>query len=312
MSDERIDLDEARRQEIDAIDAKVSNTNHFEFLGVPAGASPEDVRTAFRDASRKFHPDKFFGKQLGSYRLKLDRIFKRLVEANQTLTDPARRDAYLKANPFIRAAARAAGSSADLNPVMRSELELAREEERRARLARHPYLARATKVQEALAKARELAAKGEFSQAFTHLNTASQADPRNQDLITMLAEVRKRADLAKSDTAHQHAVDALNRGDYKLALQAIRAAVQANPNNHKASFTAAELADRSGDQREATSFAQKAVDAQPENVEYRLLLARLLVESGMKAMAKRHFEEAARLEPNHPEVKKQGKKLWPF
>jgi hypothetical protein len=29
-------------------------------------------------------------------------------------------------------------------------------------------------------------------------------------------------------------------------------------------------------------------------------------------MAKKHFDEAARINPDHPEVKKHGKKLWPF
>ena len=98
--DEKVDLDEARKEEILAIDAKVASNNLFEFLGVPSGASADEVRAAFREASRKFHPDKYFGKNLGSFRLKLDRIFKRMVEANQTLCDPEKREAYLAANVF--------------------------------------------------------------------------------------------------------------------------------------------------------------------------------------------------------------------
>lgn len=310
---EKIELEEVRQQEINALDAKISTANHFEFLGVEVGADPEQVRTAFREASRKFHPDRYFGKNLGPFRQKLDRIFKRMVEANQTLTDPAKREAYLAANPFVRAAIRSvSGNNPAFKPAPKSAEEEARDAERRNRLARHPYLAKVTKVQEYLTRAKEHVEKKEYSQAFTALNTAAQIDPNHAEVRSMLVEVRKQADLARSESSYQHALEALNRGDNDLALQALRVAVGANAANHKAAIKAANLLEKKGDTREATSFAQKAVEAQPNNVEYRLLLGRLLLDAGMKALAKKHFDEAVRIDPDHPEVKKHGKKLWPF
>lgn len=311
--EEKVDLEEGRREEIVALDGKVATNNLFEFLGVATGAPPDEVRAAFREASRKFHPDKYFGKNLGSYRVMLDRIFKRLVEANQTLTDPDKREAYLAANPFVRAAARAAtGSHAAFQPEAKTETEEARDSERRHRLARHPYLARTTKVQEYLTKAKEHAAKQEYSQAVTHLNNAAQIDPAHAEVKALLIEVRKGADLTRSESSYQHALEALNRGDDDLALQALRVAVNANPLNFRAAHKASSLLEKRGETREAATFAQKAVEASPKNVDYRLQLGRMLMEAGMKAMAKKHFEEAARLEPDHPEVKKHGKKFWPF
>lgn len=311
MADENIDLDEARKQEILALEAKLSSANHFEVLGLDAGASPDEVRAAFREASRRFHPDRYYGKNLGSFRQKLDRIFQRLVEANQTLGDPERRAAWLAANPFIRAAVRRADVSSH-TPVPRTELEAARDDERRARLARHPYLARATRQQDAVRRAREHMARKEFSQAFSIANQASQADPQNQELKLLLAEARKAADLARASDSFQHGLEALQRGDDTLALSAFRSAVSASAGAHAAAHRAALLLERRGDFREATGYAQKAVDAAPDNADYRLLLSRLLDASGMKALAKKHFDEAARLAPEHPEVKKHGKRLWPF
>ncbi len=311
--DEKVDLDEGRKDEILALDAKVASNNLFEFLGVPSGAAAEDVRAAFREASRKFHPDKYFGKNLGSFRPMLDRIFKRMVEANQTLTDPEKREAYLAANPFVRAAARSStGTAPALRPEPKTETEEARDSERRQRLARHPYLAKTTKVQEYLTKAKEHAAKQEYSQAVTHLNQASQLDPLHAEVKALMIEVRRGADLVRSESSYQHALEALNRGDEDLALQALKTAVNANPLNFKAAHKTSILLEKRGDHREAASFAQKAVDGAPKNVEYRMHLAQMLVDAGMKVMARKHFEEAARLEPDHPEVKKHGKKLWPF
>ncbi len=311
--EEKVDLDDVRKEEILALDAKVASNNLFEFLGVPSGASADEVRAAFREASRKFHPDKYFGKNLGSFRGKLDRIFKRLVEANQTLSDPEKRESYLAANPFVRAAARAStNTTTAFKPEARTETEEARDSERRQRLARHPYLAKTTKVQEYLSKAKEHAAKQEYSQAVTHLNNAAQIDPQHAEVKSLMIEVRKGADLVRSESSFKHALEALNRGDEDLALQALKTAVNANPLNFKAAHKTSMLLERRGDPREAASFALKAVEAAPRNVEFRVHLARLLGEAGMKAMAKKHFDEAVRIDPDHPEVKKHGKKLWPF
>lgn len=312
MASERDDVDDARRAEILALEAKIDSSNHFEFLGVTPGASPEEVRAAFREASRKFHPDRFFGKDLGPLGPKLDRIFKRLVEANQTLTDPEKRAAYLAANPFVRAAMRASGTS-EAPATPKTETQEARDVERRQRLARHPYLAKATKIQEVVLKAKEHVAKEEYSQAFTALTHASQIDPAHPEVKSLLVEVRRAADLARSESSYAHAKEALDRGDENLALQALRAAVSANPLNVKAACLAASLLEKKASGiREATVFAQKAVDAEPTNVDHRLQLGRLLMEAGMKTLAKKHFEEAARINPEHPEVKKQGKKFWLF
>lgn len=310
--DEKIDLDDGRRAEILAMDAKVDAPNLFDFLGVPVGANPDDVRTAFREASRKFHPDRFYGKNLGSFRLKIDRIFKKLVEANQTLTDPAKREAYLAANPVLRAVAQKSGTGAVAAFQPKTADEEARDAERRARLARHPYLAKVTRVSEHLTRARELVAKEDFSQAFSLLNTAAQMDPQNNDVKVLLGEVRRKADLVRAESSYKHALEAVERQDLSLALQALKTAVAANPQHFKAAHKAAQILERAGEVKEATSFAQKAVDASPKDVDYRIHLAELLEGAGMKALAKKHYEEAQRLNPTHPEVKKHGKKFWPF
>lgn len=310
-ADDNIDLDEARKQDILALEAKLTSANHFEILGIDAGASPDEVRAAFREASRKFHPDRYYGKNLGPFRQKLDRIFQRLVEANQTLGDPERRAAWLAANPFIKAAVRQANISSH-TPVPRTETETLRDEERRNRFSKHPYLTRVTRAQDTMRRARDHMARKEFSQAFSLVNQAAQVDPQNQELKSMLVEARKAADTARSGDSFQHGLEAMNRGDDALALTAFRSAVGANPANHGAASKAAILLEKKNEAREATTFAQKAVDLAPDNVDYRLLLGRLLESAGMKALARKHFDEAARLAPDHPEVKKHGKRLWPF
>jgi Flp pilus assembly protein TadD len=311
---EKVDISEERQKEILAIEAKLAS-NHFEVLGVSAGATTEQVRDAFHGLSRKFHPDRFHGKQLGSLKGRIDAIFRRLVEANTVLTDPAKRQAYLDSNPFVRAAIRSVAAANPAQPVEtpKTAEEASRDSERRARLARHPYLAKHAKVQEQLVKAKAHIGKEEFSHAFTLLNLATQIDPQNAEVKSLLADVRKKAELLRSDVDFKRGLAALEQGSEDLALNAFKAAVNASASNHIAAFKAAQLLEKhSGDLKEISLFAQKAVDAAPNIAEYRVLLGRMLDAGGMKVLAKKHFEEALRLSPDHPDVKKYVKKRWPF
>lgn len=308
---EKVDIPDDRQQEILALEAKLS-ANHFEVLGVSAAATSDQVRDAFHALSRKFHPDRFHGRELGSFKGRIDKVFKRLVEAHSVLNDPTKRQAYLDANPFVRAAMKAAGGG-PAAVVEKTAEDEAREAERRARLARHPYLARASKVSEHLTKARAHIAKNEFSHAFTVLNLAAQVDPQNAEVKALLPEVRKKNELLRSETDFKRGVEAHNQGNDELAIQAFKSAVNASPSNHLAAFKAATLLEKRGaDVKEVSTFAQKAVEASPNTVEYRVLLGRMLEAAGMKALAKKHFEEAVRLGPDHPDVKKHVKKRWPF
>jgi curved DNA-binding protein CbpA len=319
---EKVDVEDERKREILALEAKLATANLFELLGVPAGASVDDVRSAFRELSRKFHPDRYFGKNLGSFKGRLDKIFKKLVEANQTLSDPEKRQAYLDSNPFVRAAVRKAGASSGISglfpaseapPAPKTDDEVARDAERRARLARHPYLARATKIQDLLGAAKAHIEKKEYSHAFTQLNLATQFDPQNTEIKTLLADVRRKNDQLRSQTDYKRAVEARDRGDNAVALQALRAAVNADASNAVAAFQCAlVLQETGGDPKEVSSFAQKAVEADPRNVEYRIMLGRLLEDSGMKALARKHYDEAVKLAPDNPDVKKYAKRRWPF
>jgi len=156
-------------------------------------------------------------------------------------------------------------------------------------------------------------AKGEFSHAFTNLNLAAQADGNNPEVKTLLAEVRQKNDALRSEEDYQRGLRLLQESNDDGALGAFKAALSANAGHALAARKIVDLLERRGaDARELSSYMQKAVEGDPRNVEYRVKLAGLYDQAGMKALGKKHLEEAVRLDPNHPEVKKHGKRRWPF
>jgi curved DNA-binding protein CbpA len=74
----------------------VEHENLFEVLGVPDTATKDQVKAAYFEAAKRFHPDRLSSLGLEALRPETEKIFRRVSEAYSTLTDDARRDEYKK------------------------------------------------------------------------------------------------------------------------------------------------------------------------------------------------------------------------
>ena len=301
---ESVDLPLDRKREILARELALGD-DHYAVLGLHPGASSKEISAAYHEASRVFHPDRYFGKQLGSYQGRLERVFRRLAEAHATLVDEAKRDAYLKAHPRLRAAAAAAA------PVQAptSAEDAARAAERRARLARHPYLARGAQAKSLVEEAKSQLKAGAPERALGLLHRAQKLDPKHNvgSALRGEAEAQKNAERAKAELGRAREAAAV--GDAATALTAYRAALALDGTSHEAAFTAAQLLFRGGAPAEARPLAQKAVELQPNHVPSLVLLGTLCGQLGMSKLARRHLEAALERDAGNVEVKQLLKKL---
>ena len=96
---EEVDIDVDTRQRILEVHGKLARTDHYALLGVDRGVDKKVLKRAYYDLAAKFHPDRYFRKNLGSYKVRIEAIFSRVTLAHETLSDKAKRaeyDAYLE------------------------------------------------------------------------------------------------------------------------------------------------------------------------------------------------------------------------
>ena len=76
------------------LSSKLSDLDHFQVLGLEMNAERAQVKRAYFSMIGTFHPDTYFGKQLGSFTKRMERIFQRLTEAHDVLSNPKSREEY--------------------------------------------------------------------------------------------------------------------------------------------------------------------------------------------------------------------------
>jgi curved DNA-binding protein CbpA len=96
--DEAVDIAVERKHTILEAYYRLDSVTHYQVLHVDPSADKRAIKNAYYEIVNVFHPDRYFGKSLGSFKHKLERVFARLTEAHDVLTRAAPRaeyDAYL-------------------------------------------------------------------------------------------------------------------------------------------------------------------------------------------------------------------------
>lgn len=79
--------------ELESIEAKIAKGAHaFELLGITTDAGKREVKRAFGELSRRFHPDALQARGLGALRERVGSLFAALSEAQVTLSDEHKRE----------------------------------------------------------------------------------------------------------------------------------------------------------------------------------------------------------------------------
>jgi tetratricopeptide (TPR) repeat protein len=87
-------LTDEEQHRISDLYARLNKIDHYRLLGVAATADAKDIKRSYYALAKLYHPDRFFRKDVGSLRAKIQAIFSAMTTAMEALTDASRRQAY--------------------------------------------------------------------------------------------------------------------------------------------------------------------------------------------------------------------------
>jgi curved DNA-binding protein CbpA len=285
---EDVDLDERTKKKILYLHKNMESMSHYDVLEVGRRVEAREIKRAYFNVSRQYHPDSYFRKNLGSYKPKVEDLFKRITRAYEFLSDPERRKAYdatlpYEPTPEERAAAKTA------EQVAHREEDL--KKERRERLMRRgPWGQRKAKAHEHYLEAKEFWGKKNPLRAANCIRMALALDPDSGEYQALLEEVESKAGVLRADTEYKHGRYDESVGKQEEALRDYLRAIEAHPADGRSLFRAAALMlDLKRDLRQALTFCRKAHQLDPENNELLKTLAELYLALGMVKNAAREF-----------------------
>jgi curved DNA-binding protein CbpA len=207
---ESCDLSLEQKRAILTKHAALSGGTLFEILDVDPDADKRTIKRSYYRISKDFHPDRFYGKKLGSFEQRLADIFKMCTEAFDLLDDDGQREAYLHRLRGDAAVAAGGPAPAPLGPQSKvhraGELfELACQHEVTgetqqalaefgAAVALDPQPRFLRRAAEACIRAQELRSAEEYAKKFAALS------PRDAQAHRTLAKVYKA--LGRNQDAH--------------------------------------------------------------------------------------------------------------
>lgn len=92
--DEQVDIDQELRRRVLVTHRNLDRLDYYSLLGVARGADRKTIKRAYYDLAGQLHPDRFFRKNIGSFRARIESIFARATLAHDTLTSKDARNEY--------------------------------------------------------------------------------------------------------------------------------------------------------------------------------------------------------------------------
>jgi curved DNA-binding protein CbpA len=321
--EEACDLSRDERLQILKAERDFPIRTHWEILGLSGDPSPSDIKRAYFVASKSFHPDRYFGRNLGSFTDRLERIFFLLKQAYDTLSHDEKRRAYQVRHPppgGVAPAAAGEPTAVSETPeekearleARRQQIVEERKQRRRAKFAQPERTASAGKSRQAeelhqagisqLRAGDVYAAVASFKLAMTH-------DPDNGRYRSMFEEANAQAMLARAVEVAGQAENAADEGASREAAQLYTRAFEMTPNKSEYAVKAAELFLRLNDFDQALQLANQAVEAAPRRSPPRVVLAKVLEARGDRRAAVEHLRVADSLDPDDAHVKENLRRL---
>jgi curved DNA-binding protein CbpA len=317
--DASLDLSVEMQERVIEFESRLGLPYH-EILGVPRDADVRAIKMAYFGLSKQFHPDRYFRRNLGPYALRVENIFKKVLEAYELLSDPATR-AEVQSQPpppsVPPPGAAGAGAVPGADAAGVAAAAAAADAARRLRQRLHSLGRNNKAFGERRRKAKTFFESGmaafkkeRWLEAAGSVRLALAFDPENELFKSEFADVQRKAHEERARVLLKEADGCYELGDYKEALRAYEDALHYRPFDAELAFKTARLSWKLGaDLRKAKEYAMAACELAPDNAAYHRVLGQIYKAAGLAANAKRELQHALRLDSSDAEAKQELKSL---
>jgi curved DNA-binding protein CbpA len=305
---EPTDLSTQQKKRILFIESKLGSWSHYSLLNLKRTASHGDIKKAYFKASKEFHPDAYFRKELGTYKRRVDTIFRAMKKAYDVLNDAGAREEYDATLP------------ADFSPVEQEELRKLAEAHRQKqvddkrdarlkarmkerRLKRNPMKERLLKARKLIKMAQTARDEGKLADAARHAKMALEYAPQDREIASVGRRIAEAANAERAKVLVKRAAGIMAGMDKDEMCEAAEQLAELAPKDAKVMATAAELLLEGGRPQRGLKFAQTATAADKDEVKAWEVLFRLAAKTNSWATGFRAAENLLRLEPKNSQYK---------
>ena len=308
------DLTESQRKEVIWYYDRLDRLTYYDLLGAKRTDADEDFGRRFREASWKWHPDRW-PQDLGPFKRMIDEIFKRLQTARSTLSNSDLRKDYDRQikHVAIDDEQKAALAAKERRETRDLKLQRQKQERRRRRNPMRRVISEAATHAE---QSKQFEEDGDFVAALRAAQTALTYDPRNPTYKAMVAHLSDKAAASRVEPLMKRgkAAESLAKWDQAVYFfeEAVRLADKLAEPKKRLAYNW--IMDRR-EPKAALQHANRAVEAMPNDAEAHFILGLCQERSGIASAAERSYRRAIELKDNYKEARKRLRVLrwgWGF
>ena len=317
--DHRLELDLSVQRRILEFEGALGLPYH-ELLGVPPGSDPKVVKRAYFKLSKEFHPDRYFRREIGGYAARLERIFKKVLEAHEMLSDPELCRVENQPPREVPASSREASEApprpvasecvkslpeSSARPEPRPLTKLERLRQRMPFKIDHAAIAqRRVKADEIFRAASASQKAGRLQEAEASVRIAISFDPSRVDFKEALGDLRLEAAGNRATRLLAKASDRMSEGELREVLTVLEDVLLYRPHDPQLNDRAARFCLQLGKFKDAEDYARVLIERSPDVAAHHALLGLAHRAQGRPEAAQREFETALELDEDDMEARR--------
>jgi len=278
--------------------------SYHELLGVNRDSDARSIKRSYFKLSRDFHPDRYFGRDVGPFGDLLDRIFKQVALAYELLMDPITRTELERSMSSAPSAPRVQNGQ----PQKFSKREWLARMRQQFKLPEEVLAERRLRARQLAESAQVAEHQCNWKEAGSCIRLAIAFDPWCDAYKQQFAAIQVEVNRLRAEELLREASGAWDSHSLSQALKLYEEVLHYRPADAEATDRAAQLCCELEEFDRAFEFAALACELQPEAAAYHLTRGRILRRNGRRERAVEALMTAQNLDPQDTRIRDELKK----